>query len=256
MRRGLRSKALLEKRRTILLQKVYAVSFIIVFIFGAYASLSHIPEINISNIEVHGNNIVSQEELQNLVKSQLEGNYLNIFSKSNILLYSKSDIIASISDSYKRIKTIEVGRSNINTIYIAVDEREPHALWCNQRCYFLDSVGYIYTEAPIFSGNIFFTYNIPIDGEPIGTQLLSEDEFTTLGFLLELLEELEPIQLSLIDNIDFEIEMKDGSKIYFSRDKDFGNIYDNLESVLSLLEGSIEYIDLRFGSKVYYRYVE
>lgn len=258
MKRGLRTKALIQQKRRILLQKSAALSFIFVFVVSAYAILSHIEDINISNIDIHGNDIVSVEELNLIAESEIGGNYLYLFSKSNILLFSEKGITNSIFESYKRIKKVEVGRKNMTTIYIAVEERFPHALWCEEECYFLDDLGYIFAKAPEFSGNVFFKYNIQIDTDPIGTQLLDVREFAEVELLVRSLKnlELDPIGLSLIDDIDFEIFMTDGSKLIFSRDQDFAEVYDNLDSILSEVDGDLEYIDLRFGSKIYYRYVE
>jgi len=67
---------------------------------------------------------------------------------------------------------------------------------------------------------------------------------------------LVPIKISLIDEIDFEVQLKDESAIMFSRNQDFAEVFDNLESVYNEIDGLLEYIDFRFGSKVYYRYVE
>lgn len=258
MKRGLRSKALVQKKRKILLQKFAALSFIFVFIITSYSVLSHVDSINISNINIYGNDIVTSEELTTVVQSEIDGRYIHLFSKSNILLFSEKNITASIFDSFKRIKSLKVGRTNMDTIYVTVEERLPHALWCSDKCYFIDSLGYIFTEAPEFSGNVFFKYNILINTEPIGTQLLTERDFGEIELLLNLLEDLgmEPVELSLVENIDFEVLMKDESKLIFSRDQDFVEVYDNLDSILSEIDGLLEYIDLRFGSKIYYRYVE
>lgn len=257
MKRGLRSKALVGQRRKILLQKVAALSFIVVFVISSYAILSQLEAVTITTINVHGNDIVSVEELTDIAQKEIDGDYFHLFSRSNILLFSENSIAASIYNSYKRIKKVTVGRNNINTIYITVEERSPYGLWCEENCYFLDNLGYIFAEAPEFTGNVFFTYLIPIESNPIGIQVLPEKEFTEIGLLLNSFRDLglDPINLSLEGN-DYEVLLEDESKIMFSRDQDLAEVSDSLTSVLGEIDGLLEYIDFRFGSKVYYRYVE
>jgi len=258
MKRGLRSRALVQKKRKILLQKFTALSFIIVFILSSYSVLSQLKSITISTIEVQGNNVVSVQELTTIAENELAGNYWYLFSKSNIALYSEKNITASVYDLYKRIKKIDVGRRNLQTIYMRVEEREPYALWCTDVCYFLDDRGYIFAEAPEFTSMVYFTYEIPLSSDPIGTQLFTEKEFSEIELLLKSLRDLGlvPIKISLIDEIDFEVQLEDESAIMFSRNQDFAEVFDNLESVYNEIDGLLEYIDFRFGSKVYYRYVE
>ena len=70
---------------------------------------------------------------------------------------------------------------------------------------------------------------------------------------------ITPTEIAFIEDPDVELYLKDETKILFSKDIPLSRVLDNLLSVLNsdaFEENStlnLEYIDLRFGNKVYYK---
>ena len=128
-------------------------------------------------------------------------------------------------------------------------------------CFFIDESGYIYNRAPDFSGPVFMRYYGLATGDaPLRSQYLPADTFRAIAIFLTNVRRLsfEPEAFVLADAYDFELHLKKGPRILFARNSDFATVLENLQSVLDadVVKGKIntlDYIDLRFGNKVYFK---
>lgn len=278
--RKLASKSKLSKRRRkIFLFKGSTVFLIVLLLLGISAFLLHQDKVTIHNVIVEGNSVVQNKTLQRFVLEELEGKYFFIFPKTSIFIYPKDTIENKVPDIFKRIQAAVISFEDFQTIRITVDEREPHALWCGEnkiendsaQCYFLDEKGFLYTPAPTFSGNTFFRYygsllniysNEDSSQEPAGKSLLAEAEFQKIRFFLNTLRSfnLEPVALSILDDIDMEIYLIGGEKILLGRNQNLSLVLDNIQTFFEsgeyierTEEGEVlEYVDFRFGNKAYF----
>ena len=109
-----------------------------------------------------------------------------------------------------------------------------------------------------------------IEGDPIGQNFLPEQKFVEVNAVREALKDLrvETVALavssatSTVVGNTFDYKTKEGAQFLFSDKYDFEEQIANLKAVLDSDEyaeeapngfSDIEYIDLRFGSKVFYR---
>jgi len=249
--------------------------FIVSLIWGA-SFWSHNEFFTIKNIKIVGNDVTVKEDIENIIVADTAGNYFGLFSRANIIIYPKSKIKKDILNQFKRISQVDIGMSDRDSIEVDVVERKPIALWCtsgqditevnllSDECYFLDETGYIFAKAATFTGNVFFKYYGSVDGGPIGVGYFPESKFVNLEAFIKGLENLKikPIYLSTTPDGDFEAHLAGGSKIIFN-DKDISNTLINLDSLLSKnnligeeVISSLDYIDLRFGNKLFYKLKE
>lgn len=272
-RNRLESSRLKTRRKKLLLYKFTLFIVIILLSLGALGWLMRFDEVTIQNIVIKGYSTVGRDLLNTLTETHLTGSYFFLFPKNSIFIYPKHVIEASVLESFKRIKKVSVSFTDFQSIVVEVEERQPDSLWCDNatdiqngvgECYFLDDRGVIFAKAPSFSGNIFFRYYGVVEGHPIGNRFLSPDEFSTLRlFVLSLYKlNISPIFLSVIDKDDMVLYMEGGNKILFGRTQNLSDIFSNLESILASDEfkdagfSEIEYLDVRFGNKAYYKYKE
>jgi cell division septal protein FtsQ len=276
-RSRLRSPKFAKHRRRVLLLKGVIVLFSLSAIVGSLAFISRDQSLKISYIDINGNSVVTNNDLLSLVNNKLSGKYLYLFPKSNIILYPRKDIEASVLHSFNRIDDADIRFENLKSISLSVHEREPYALWCEEkidadkdvagRCYFLDKSGYIFTLAPDFTGNVYFRFYGLIDssesGEgPVGKSFLEEGEFQRINRFLSLLQSIDinTIILVLNNENDFELHLEKGGMILFRRDQDLSHIFDNIQSVFESEEfrlknlDELDYADFRFGNKVYFKF--
>ncbi len=276
-----RLNQLKRERRKILVNKFLIIifGFIVLCALGAY--FSRLEGLNISEIEVSGNKVVDADAIENAVKEKIAGKYIWLFPKSNILYYPNKYIKKELQNKFHRLDNINVSIKDRKTLAVSVTERVALYLWCGQtqspeeKCYFLDDSGYIFDEAPYFSGEVYFKFygKDGLDFEnPIGAYF-SEQNFKELLSFKDILlgMGLKPVRINILDNGDVELFLARGSgeqsgpKILFKSAADLKNVAENLQAALGtdpLMSGfkkkysSLLYIDLRFGNKVYFKFIE
>lgn len=296
----LNSPRLLElkkHRRRVFLNKILLSLAALVVIFLSLSYLSHLKQLNIREIEIIGNKMLDTEAIREVVARQIAGEYIWLFPKTNIFFYPENNIKNELQDKFKRLNNISLAIKNNKTIEVSLSERTALYTWCGvvpelavkppselggltaeyQPCYFLDEDGYVFDEAPYFSGNIYFKFYGPLDEQqisssaqsPLGAYFLRQN-FKQLNSFKDILTglDLKPVALYITNDRDVEIFLlkKTSSisttepKIIFKLDADFQNVAENLQAALNTEPlkskfknkySSLSYIDLRFGNKVY-----
>lgn len=273
-----------KKRQKAYRNKIILFSFIILIILAGLSFASRLPKININEVNISGNKITDTEAMKNIVTQDLNGHYLWFFPKTNFFIYPKNKIKHDLTDNFKRLKNISLSIKNGKTLEVTVSEYEGKYLWCgtavpeigdnsNQKCYFIDSDGYIFNEAPYFSGDVYFRFYglVNLNGDDPSGNFFSPSLFSKLILFKETLEKigLKPVMLSISDNNDIEMYLSASNsasvspKIIFKSDSDFTKVAENLQTAITSEDlvsdfknkfSSLLYIDLRFGNKVYYKF--
>ena len=265
----LRTPEFARRKRRLFYIKIAALAVVLAGSVAGLSYLTRLPALQISEINITGAEVVDEGELRSAVHEQLAGRYFFLFSKANIFLYPKTALEASVLSSFKRLKSAEFSFKNLHSVELLVTERPPQALWCGVTrdaggeapCYFLDPEGYIYTQAPTFTGPVYLRFfgALP-QGEVVGMQFLPTEQFGAFVAFVEALgvQGVRPTELVLLDT-EIELYLEDGTKILFLRKQELPRVLDNLLSVLlsPTFKGkedlNLDYIDLRFGNKVYYK---
>jgi len=248
--------------------------FVIALVIAGLAWGSGDSHVVVQNIVVKGNDVVHSDDIESLVREHISGKYFYLFHKDNIALFPKSQIEQSLYSAFPHIYNVDIYRDSFTEVSIEISERQPDALWCSpvkeviegeegnfkRECYFIDNTGFVFAKAPYFSGHVFFEWHIPNDGdEPIGSHLLDKKMFSELMAFKNSLTELglKPIMIRAEEESqgDYILTMEDGVEIFFNEEQETSVLLDNLDSVLTALPENkeFEYIDLRFGNKVFYR---
>ncbi len=279
-----RLSELKRKRRNKMIKK--AVFFFIIFaiVIGILSYISSVRRLNIVGVEISGNNIVDTDVIRTAVDDELAGKYLWLFPKTNILIYPKNGVKNELADKFKRLKDINLSITNRNILSINLTERSGKYIWCGEtlnqdstpeieQCYFLDDEGYIFDRAPYFSGEVYFKFYGEVklnDGDPTGSYFFKDNLKDVVAFK-ETLESMgvKPVALYKEKNDDIKILLSKENKlpknpeILFKTDSDLEKIAENLKSALDTEPlktefktkySSLEYIDLRYGNKVYYKF--
>lgn len=255
-----------SKRKKLLL---LVLSLVLLFIGGIIALL-HVKRFHIQNITIVGNQILQSEDITEVVRNNISGSYLLVIPKRNTAIYPKKQIIEDIYTTFPRIEEVSVKRDGLQALTITVSEKAGDALYCgtypSTTCYFTSSIGRIVDAAPTFSGSVylrFFTEE-PLS-DPLGTQLLETRKYTQLISFVDGLESLgfRIYGIVLGDQYEHEIVLTTGGKILFQEVEDYSYMLANLQAALEQEELQekwtnrkkyLEYFDLRFSNKVYYKF--
>lgn len=273
-----RNKQIKFRRRRIINRTI--IFFVIVFfIFGLFVWGLHSEKIRISNISIQGNSVVLSKDIKTEISKLLVGNYFWIFPKNDIFIYPKQQIKKDILKTFSRIDKVEIKMADLNTIDVVVNERVPFALWCGNslyetgrtildKCYFLDKNGFIFIQAPDFSGNVYFEFYGVVKNGNVGQQFLPKKEFERIISFKDLLINANiKVNKFLIDknngDYTFYLNNKDKTEIFFNKSEDFNKMFYNLKSAINTKTSdtgeknifkNLKYIDLRFKDKVLFKF--
>lgn len=273
-RHNLKSARLRARRRKIIIGQT---ALIFIFLAGLWVLIfwsSGLSSINIRTIEVSGTSFVSSNEVAADAKKSLVGRYFFTVPKTNIFFYPKSDIEKNIIEAFPAVQSVSVGFKNFHTIGIWLLERQAEALWCEPAepaagsagsCYLLDANGLIFapfsavgTTSPAF---IKF-YSAAPKKNPIGQIYAAAEYFQSLLAFAKNLNTLGFAVSSFSEGSegDFEAKLFKGVRLIISRDIDLDSVLNNFQTIVSdppfIASGGlakVDYIDLRFGDKVFYK---
>lgn len=244
---------------------------LLVFIFvgllvGGTWYVTRLPALTIAEVTVTGGETISHDLVTTLVESELEGEYLRLVPKRFSLMYPRENIVKAV-EKIDRIKNISVERPSLTHLSISFDEFIPDALWCENDedvCIFVDSTGFAFAKAPQLTGGSFLRL------EKIGTTpVIDVQAFSTFNYVrvVELVNLLEQndwfVKEVAVDTAgDGYFHLTEGGELKVALADEPERVVDNLFVVLSSPEfseigpGGFEYIDLRFGNKVFVNELE
>ncbi len=270
----------LEKKKKRLIQHVSFWCVVLVILIAGFAGLTHWSKVSIDMVQVTGTVILSPDQIKQSVSQYISGNYIYVLSKKNALLYPRKGLTIFLQQQFPRIQTVSVSLVNYHTIGVTVTERQPSALWCNlspeqiasstdptiaPQCYFLDKTGFVFSQAPDFSGDAYFKYYglVPFESAIGSSYLSSSDTFGQLSQFVEAVKALNitPLYIVATTQDDFEMYLYGGGYIIFDAKSPLAETASNLQKLLQTAnlvpekdgELLVDYIDLRYGNKVYYK---
>lgn len=246
--------------------KVALVVAILAIIFVGPVLLLRNARFLIASVSVAGNDVTPKSEIESVVEENLAGAYAWVLPKKSAVLYPRASIERELLEKIPRFSSAEVSLDGARAVAVEVTERKPQALYCEgsekPRCFFIDDTGYIFSEAPEFSGEVYIQYRTePALEKPVGTQLFEPSVFEKLELFLYNLKVLDIAPETVIRVGDeYELRQPAGPLVKWREDQDLERLLVDFESFLhnsGLKKADIErmsYIDLRFDSKVFYRF--
>ncbi|MEI8129974.1 MAG: hypothetical protein WCG55_00525 [bacterium] len=283
--RALRERRIRRRRRVIT-----ALCVLFFVLLGTTVYVSRLPRIQLNTVEVVGNKVVDTDDVVSHVEKYLSGYYVYLIPHRDALIYPKQKIVADLVKSFPRFDSVAVYRTSWHTLQVTVSEVRGRALWCGetdtdlgagataQSCYFTDETGRIVSDAPYYSGNVyprFFGGTVPassarLDNEnPIGTTFTDPDTFKKLVALQESIAnfgfQIKSVDIGADTEDTIMIDLGSGkiAPVRFLKADNFETLEGNLSAALSnptlanalkTDKQNLEYFDLRFTNKVYYKF--
>ena len=272
-----------KRRRQAKFKKAIIWVVIVLIFFIGLSFVSRIKEINIQTINVKGNNVLTKEEITKVVEGQLNGRYFYLFNKRNGFIFPSKKIKEALQNSFERIEAIDVHEDNVKTLTVSVKERagvyllcDPHVEGVDDKpCFYVDAAGLVFSQAPFFSGNVYFRFYDGRSGatHEVGKKFMDTAEFVRLTDFIYYLGKLgikvDGINLKDKDEDEFILASPNDEtappKILFMKDSDYKKIAGDMtaaiatEPLKSLYKNSFDkllYLDLRFENKVYYKFAQ
>lgn len=223
---------------------------------------TRMQSLTLSEVEVYGGQTISHEKVLNLVMEQLQGEYLGFIPRTFAWLYPKDEIMTALA-GVERIHSIEVDRTNNSTLHVTFQEYLPEALWCKTllavECVFVDDNGYAYAPSPDLAGGSLLRFIHTSKIPETGSQLTPPEDFSLVKELTDMLLENGWFvsRVEIDTERDAFLHIVGGGEFKVTLTQDPEVTVNNLNVVLTSEEftdiepGNFQYIDLRFGNKVF-----
>jgi len=275
--RRFRSSAVRKAHQDRLIKTVSIWSAVAVLSVILLAQISMLPYTRIDFVTFTGIESVDRGDALDVVREAISGRYLFLFLKRNILLYPRGAIERALLEEFPRIKSVDADIFGFKEIQINITERESTGIVCieDKSCHYIDELGFIFADAPVFSATRDFIFR-----EEDRKRFLISSYFVPTRVFIEVLslrDALVGLDLSIMElrtsgrktedfARHFTFTLDEGTELIFSvNPEEFEIEIQNLQAILASTEfeeesegdiGNIEYIDLRFGNKVFYRLSE
>lgn len=246
--------------------RIFIISVVSVLLaLSCLVGLTYWPALQIKDVAVSGAQTLPPGTVEAFVRDRLAGEYWYVFSKSNIFLYPKQQIAADLVQTYPVLASADVHAADFHTITVNLVEREPRALLCSQdnRCLFMDENGVAYTDAPIFSEPVYVSYYGSTTGNMLPKQFLTPVEFQALSALVDAIAQKlqgeQAADIAVDGEKDVRMRFVSGFTLIFALSDHGGDVFERLglaliaEPLAAHKLSDFEYLDLRFGDKLYYK---
>lgn len=240
----------------------------LVVILGLMTFLFAHPLFRIDRIEITGVEYIPRTELESLVASYTNESALLVFTRRNSFLFS-DDVLARRLEETFALSSISVTLQE-GTILIDLKERTSNLFWKTQdRLFVVDLEGIVVREITDPEDSMLKQPNLEelpvfVDANDVdvrvGSSVLTPEEIENAFKFFTSLEGAGIAYTSLeIDRLAgkwVQLVTQTGYRILFDPTGDIDEQFHNLAAVLQEQvedPAGLEYIDLRFGDKVYFK---
>lgn len=261
----LRDRRLKRRRRIVIISCI-----VLAIIIGEAIYQLHQPFARITRIQVFG----ADPSLSETVLGAMQGRYLGIIPRDSTFFYPEDKVRAAVLATNPDIAAVSFFRNGLNGLSVRVDMRVPIAQWCGlaptpgveEYCYVFDASGLIYASHASTTQTLNKTkLYAPLVGESIEPPVVSNVEplrstiahAERLPSLFDFTRQIGTLGTQVVTarirESEVDMIVVSGTRITYVLGEE-KTAYQALVSALgsgNLLDGSVEYIDLRFGSKVY-----
>jgi len=224
---------------------------------------TRVTALTITTVTATGGETISTAVVIAAVEDKLKGEYIGLVPRRFAWAYPEEEILASLS-TIARLKNPQLRRVGGTELKVEFEEYFPHALWCTDRggkeCYFIDDTGYAFSPAPQLQGGALARFMTIGTAPEVGVQMIPPADLEAIEVLrTEVSRDLSlPIAYVETDIMrDIFMGVAGGGEIKATLRLTPQETFENLRAVLSapefsdLAPGNFQYIDLRFGNKVF-----
>ncbi len=287
MARNLQSQSFARKQRL----KIWAVGTGIIFggafIVYALSWSTYLGFMTVSEVTVFGADQDIAESVHDTAEAKLQGNYLGMFSRHNAFLYPNNSIVKAIKSTFPRVLDVVLSRDGLTHLRVTVNQKIPRAIICatlpnfdddtlildsEDPCYFADEHAFLFEHSPGFTGHPYNVYYIPdissvgSTTDFIGSYATTTEEFKALQSFYDGAQQAGiPVDGILVkEGGEYELYAST-TIIYFNNAENLTDERDNLIAFWKHMIAQahtdkkqlvFDYIDLRFGSNVFYKIIK
>lgn len=239
---------------------VLVISIVVLLLTGVWYG-TRLQSLTITEVIASGGETIKHEDVEQAVQGVLDGEYLGFVPRRFAWSYPEQSVFDKVSET-ERLHNVQVVREGGTKLRVTYDEYVPHALWCQadmEPCIFLDINGYAFAHAPKLSGGTFLRFVTFGRDAVIGATVAEKNTYEKVQELVHLLTErgwfISHVEIDQVG--DVFLSVVGGGELKVNLEESPERTVENLSVVLSSDEfkhiqpGNFQYIDLRFGDKVF-----
>lgn len=237
-----------ERRRKKLL-KIFAVLFVLAL--GLVCMYSSV--FKITDIEIKGAQHTDIGAVEIEVKNALTGYRYFILPNDHILFYPKKTISELILNHYPSVEKFSMSIDRKRNVQIEIKDRRPLGVWCGEKCYFYDPVGIIFKESFKYTGPVFTSWERSPKQEIRFLSEVSCEKLCTNTTFTDFIK-LYQIEKAVLTEEMVEFKSANGYTIKagFNATTTINHIKKISEQKPGFID-TLEYIDVRFPTKIFYK---
>ncbi len=228
--------------------------------------LANLPYLRIQRISVSGTKTIAPADVEATAKRAIAGTRWWVIPRDHLFLISSRELAATLERAFPSAEKIVVRKKIPPALAIIVTERTLWGIYCQKLeaigpCFYIDRAGIAYGELTSSEGSLIRTIYAPWPVSPGGQALKTSliDFYGRAAVALERLPaKLIGLELAPSTPRDARLLLDEGWYLIVPVERDPGEWTGILRTVLDREIGprrpSLEYVDLRFGSKVFYKF--
>lgn len=241
---------------------------ILLFVANLAVGLWYLPQSDkfaIADISIVGGSTSNLNKTKLAAEQYLSGRILSFVSRRSTLTYGRDELREFLLEDNVELSAAQPVVSG-NLLQIAISERSPKFVYCGEReggeaCYYADDSGFMFRSAPRLTGNLFFTISeVVYPQKRIGSYIVYGNELSWLKSVVNGSKKRGIIFTEATKKgSDFDFRAKEGYMVKFTYPADPNILAERLLAVISSVSKerkslkSLEYIDMRFGNKIYFK---
>lgn len=224
--------------------------------------VTRISALTIQSINIDGGVTINKEEVKAKVEEKLAGEYLRLVPRRFAFFYPEEEVFNNVN-SVERIKNVQINRVSGTELQVTFDEYLPDSLWCDldleDHCFFLDENGYAFAKAPDLLGESIVRYYASERTAEVGVNPFTREDFVLTKEFIDYMAEIgwfvTKVEINSVRDVFYTVIQ--GSEIKATLTEEPLKPFENLTTILQSKEfshlkpGNFQYIDLRFGSRVF-----
>jgi hypothetical protein len=237
-----------------------------------------LPALRIEHVEASGPNA---EAVAATARESVAGTYAHILPRNSIFFFSKDAMREAVIAAHPEVSALSISRSSFNSVKLSGTTRASSFIWCgtsidlplSDGCYEADAEGLVFRQAavstttmvlstgsstPASAGDLrIFSPLIPerAEGEsPVGASVNRAESIPdALRFVKAIRGMGLPVSSLALRDDEADLWLSGPTRITYvlGHEEEAAQLAASVIPTLSLTDGTIQYLDLRFKGKAY-----
>ena len=261
-----------KNRKNISFWKKVVIFFITIFFICLLSSIFYLlffyPYFFIKKVEINGLDNIDRGEVEEIINNQLSQKRCLVLSQENIFVLDKNEITRQLYEKYNLV-SLNVNKELPDILRVEVGEKDPLIIWkTGERFFEVDDQGIIIRELSSNELNKISEQNLPIIHDKdnrdakINSNVVSPKMAHFAINFKKMISDRSDIKISHFRvSEDLRNELRAvtdaGWEIYLLAED---NLDQQVEKLFLFLKNkkveigdNLEYVDLRFGDRIYYK---